>query len=181
MTTKEITISEIRIAKQEVQPTSALMDFEIMLYESLLLSSSDKEHIQLYGEVFNASVRQRFPQSFFTEEDDYTAAEKMIKDLDFEKNWSKEIPKEQMEEGSKAFTNFCLHLIPILETSYPSVQNADPYAIGHRMITSSIISYSKLREKHEFTPLPLHKRTTMYYAICDALTEQENGDENNHL
>ena len=141
--------------------------FEKNFYGALQI---DLSHQDDYSDVIlREQILSVFPEEFFTEENEVTAAQLLTERL--LSKWPPAIPLEQFQEGEKGIHNFCVKTIPILQDTYPEI---DPDRLGHHIITASIIAHSKLREAYGITPIPNNMRTKMHFAISKELERQEN-------
>lgn len=143
-------------------------EFEDNFYRALGITPIKNVDIEEDQNLFRKQVTSTFPEEFFTEENEVTAAQKLTKAL--VSSWPKEIPPEQFSEGEKCIKKFCVQAIPVLQASLPHF-NAD--TLGHHLITSSIIAHAKLREAYGITPIPNTERIRMHLDISKALEVAE--------
>lgn len=137
-------------------------------YRALHIDYPQKEAYRSDPDVFSEQIVQEFPESFFIEENEVTAAQKITKTLIT--SWPEEVPLELFREGPQCIKMFCIQTIPILQRAYPHL---DPNRIGHHLITSTIIAHAKLREAYGITPIPNTERIRMHLDISKALEDTQ--------
>ena len=140
--------------------------FERNFYNALQMDLTNMD--DLSNAITQESVQRIFPQEFFTEENEVTAAQQLTERL--LNTWPSESSLELFQDGEKGIHNFCVATIPLLQNTYPEI---DSDRLGHHLITASIIAYSKLREAYGITPIPNNVRTKMHFAISKELERQE--------